>query len=536
MQMNTNRINRRNAIKTIGAGALACTLPGTGQCKESPKDTRPNIIVIMCDDMGISDLGCYGSEISTPNLNRLAKEGMRSTQFYNTARCCPSRASILTGLYSHQAGIGHMVDDRGLEAYRGRLNERCATIAELLRPAGYRTLLSGKWHVGEDVPYWPLQRGFETYYGLISGACNYFKLDKGRSFARDNERITDLGDNFYMTDAITDSAVEQIEKYGRGDAPFFQYVAYTAPHWPLHAWPEDIEKYRGRYNGGWDHLRKERHQRMIEMGLVNPNWPLTPRDTHADAWEDAPHKEWEAMRMAVYAAQIDRMDQGIGKIMKKLKETGTEENTLIMFLADNGGCAESRKENDPKIMPGPRETFMSYGLAWANASNTPFRRFKKDTHEGGTSTAFIARWPKKIESGSLTHQVGHIIDILPTCLDAADVSYPNEVDGRELTPVAGKSYLPVLLGKQRDGHSEIYWEHVGNRAVRQGNWKLVSNRPGNWELYDLEADRTELNDLIEKHPNKAQELAGLYEAWFNRVGAVPYDELPPKATPTPVAG
>lgn len=357
----------------MGGGAAA-TLASAAAAR------RPNIILIMADDMGFSDLGCYGSEISTPNLDGLAARGVRFTQFYNTARCCPTRAALLTGLYNHQAGIGHMVNDRGFPAYQGYLNDRCVTIAEALRPAGYRTMMSGKWHVGEDRPHWPIDRGFERCFSLISGATNYFRLEKGRQMALDDQPYTPPAEGFYITDAIADHAVKYIGEYGRRPEPFFLYLAFTAPHWPLHALPEEIARYRGRYMKGWDALRKERHARQIQMGIVDKRWPLTPRDPAAPAWEDVSDKEMRDLKMAVYAAQIDRMDQGVGRVLAKLREVGAEENTLVMFLADNGGCAEEVDRGKPGVPPGGADSFMSYGLPWANASNTPFRLYKHWVH------------------------------------------------------------------------------------------------------------------------------------------------------------
>ncbi|MFQ6131992.1 MAG: arylsulfatase [Armatimonadota bacterium] len=520
-----NDITRRDFMRLLAGGAAVMTMPHSTPGASAQAAQRPNIILIMADDMGFSDIGCYGSEIATPNLDRLAQEGVRFTHFYNVARCCPTRASLLTGLYPHQAGVGHMVGDRSEEmgpAYQGYLNDSCVTIAEALKPAGYNTLMSGKWHVGENRPHWPCDRGFDRYYGLISGASNYFKLDGHRKMARDNEPLTPDEEGFYITDDFTDAAVGFIEEYGRRPEPFFLYLAYTAPHWPLHAYPEDIEKYRGRYIGGWDALRRERHARMIEMGLVDPKWPLTPRDPRAPAWEDAEHKEWFDMRMAVYAAQIDRMDQCLGRVMAKLAEIGAADNTLVMFLADNGGCAEELKGNKPEIMPGPKETFMSYGLPWANASNTPFRRYKHWVHEGGIATPFIAHWPGVIEPGGMTNQVGHLIDIMATCLDLAGADYPEEHNGKPITPLEGQSLLPIFQGQQRDGHQVIYWEHEGNRAVLQGRWKLVSQHPRDFELFDLEADRTELNDLARDKPGKVQELSALYDQWAARCGVSPW--------------
>jgi len=483
---------------------------------------RPNLIVILVDDMGFSDLGCYGSEIATPNLDAMAARGLRFTQFYNTPRCCPSRAALLTGLYPHQAGIGHMVGDYGLPGYRGFLNDRCVTIAEALRPAGYRTLMSGKWHVGENRPHWPCDRGFDRHIGLISGASNYWMLDEKRQMAVDDQPFTPEPDGFYMTDFITDNAVDLIGRHGREDSPFFLYVAYTAPHWPLHAWPEDIERYRGRYREGWDALRQQRLARQVATGIIEQRWPLTPRDEKAPPWADVQDQERRDLMMAVYAAQVDRMDQGVGKILAKLRELDIEDDTLVMFLSDNGGCAEEIDRGQPGVPPGPRESFLSYGLPWANASNTPFRLYKHWVHEGGIATPFIVQWPSRMgEGGQLTHQLGHVVDIMATCLDAAGAQYPLEHGGQPIQPLEGKSLLPILDGAERQGHQAIFWEHEGNRAVRQARWKLVSKFPGDWELYDMAANRTELDDLSDRHADKAAELAALHEAW-----AAPRNVLP----------
>ncbi|MBM3335024.1 arylsulfatase [Candidatus Sumerlaeota bacterium] len=507
-------------------GAVGLTVARFGYAAPRRSTSKkPNIVLIMADDMGFSDPGCYGSEIATPALDRLAQGGARFTQFYNCARCCPTRAALLTGLYPHQAGVGHMEGDRGLPGYRGFLNDRCVTIAEVLRSAGYHTGMAGKWHVGEERPHWPLDRGFERFHGLVSGATNYFKIDPERIWARDNTRITDMGEDFYITDEISRSAVEQIEELSKAESPFFIYVAYTSPHWPLHALPADIAKYKGKYSIGWDELRLLRHKRQIELGIVDKKWQLTPRDLDAPPWEKAENKEWLEMRMAVYAAQIDRMDQGIARIVAKLKEVGADENTLVMFLADNGACAEHLAGNDPKIMPGPKETFQSYGLPWANASNTPFRRYKHWVHEGGISSPFIAHWPAVIKPGAITTQVGHLIDVMATCADVAGAEYPKTFNGREITPLEGKSLLPILRGGTRSGHDALFWEHEGNKAVRQGKWKLVSKFPEGWELYDMEADRTEMNNLAEKMPDKVKEMASLYNQWAKRSNVVPWGQI-----------
>jgi len=564
--MTSQNYTRRDFIKAMGLGAAALAVPG---CAGSPQLSarnyrRPNIVLIMADDMGYSDIGCYGGEINTPNLNGLAAKGIRFTQFYNTARCCPTRASLMTGLYQHQAGVGHMMSDYGYDAYRGDLSNNCVTIAEVLKQAGYSTYMSGKWHVTKhtkpDGPKhnWPRQRGFDRFFGTIHGAGSFYDPN---SLTRDNTQIVP-DDGFYYTNAISDNAAKFIaeHKSRSGDKPFFMYVPFTAPHWPMHALPQDIAKYKGRYDGGWDALRAERHKRMIEIGLVKKQWKLTPRDEGVPAWEDAKDKEWFARRMEVYAAMVDCLDQGVGRIIAQLKKSGDFENTLIFFLADNGGCAEeygsrSAVKPDPSkpvvlkpmgadelqtrmqpthtrdgrpvrtgygVMPGPADTYIAYGKAWANSSNTPFRRYKHWVHEGGISTPLIAHWPAQIKSrGKLRHQPGHLIDIMATCVDVARAEYPSEYKGNRITPMEGRSLVPAFGNKPIEREA-IYWEHEGNRAVRQGKWKLVSRHPGKWELYDLEADRTELNNLIEQNPAKAEDLKAMYEAWAKRAGVQPW--------------
>lgn len=538
-------MNRREFVKLLAGGfvAGATSLIGGWPGRllgQTAGANRPNIILIMADDMGFSDIGCYGGEIHTPNLDKLAAGGLRFSQFYNAARCCPTRASLLTGLYPHQAGVGHMVDDKGHPAYQGYLNERCITIAEALKPAGYRTLMVGKWHVGENRPHWPVDRGFDKYFGLISGGANYFDITKDkaatvmRTMAIDDKPYTPPKEDFYLTDAFSDNAVELIDKYGRGIEPFFLYLAYTAPHWPLHALPEDIAKYKGKYLKGWDKLRDERCERMVKMGLINSKWKMSPRDTETWPWEEEKNKDLMDLKMAVYAAQIERMDYGIGKVLDTLKEIGAEERTLIMFLSDNGGCAEggpvgfdNRKNGLP---PGGVDSFMSYGLSWANASNTPFRRYKHWVHEGGIATPLIAYWPAVIQKGgSITHQPGHIIDVMATCLDIAGIEYPKTHRGQGLIAMEGKSLLDIFSGRTRQGHQALYWEHEGNRAVRQSKWKLVSVHGQPWELYDLEEDRTELNSIADKYPQKVEELKAVYEDWAKRCGVVPWPIKKPAA-------
>jgi len=514
---------RECAAAGVGlAGAM-----GTGWSARAR--TKPNIVIIMADDMGFADIGCYGSEIQTPNLDRLSGEGMRFTSFYNCARCCPTRASLLTGLYSHRAGMGAMVNERDeprTAPYQGFLNDRCLTIAEALKPAGYRTCMSGKWHVGEKPEHWPLRRGFDHYYGLISGASSYFDpnfvlegSNRARTMVRESTKITEFAKDFYMTDAITESAVGQLGDVARTPDPFFLYVAYTAPHWPLHARPEDIRKYQGKYVGGWDQLRQSRHARLREMGLLESKWQLSRRDDGAIPWDEEKNKEWQDRRMAVYAAQIDRMDQGIGRILDTLKEKRLVENTLVLFLADNGACAENAGvRRDPSVTPGGPDSYMAYGVAWANASNTPFRRYKQTLYEGGISTPLIARWPGMIRPGSKTEQVGHVIDLTPTCLEVAGAPY-KRASGPDLSALDGKSLLPVLKGGSRAGHEIMYWEHIRNRALRQGDWKIVWDRKiGAWELYNVVEDRTETRNLASDQPERTRLMAGLWEDWANSAG------------------
>jgi arylsulfatase A-like enzyme len=540
------RISRRKFIRRgveAGAGLLGASLAPAAMFSftpPKPSTHRPNIILIMADDMGFSDIGCYGSEVDTPNLNRLAAGGMRFRQFYNCARCCPTRASLMTGLYPHQAGFGLMTDDLGTPAYRGDLSDRCVTIAEAMRQGGYRTMMCGKWHLtpadSDSRHNWPLQRGFEKYFGTIAGACSYYDPI---TLTRDNSRIRAEGD-FYYTDAVAENAGQYLDSFGPGESPFFMYVAFTAPHWPLHALDGEISKYLDRYRGGWDALREERHKRMIEMGVVEERWALSPRDPRVPPWPLAPYKDWESVRMAVYAAQIDRMDQGIGRIMQKVKSLGIEENTLILFLSDNGGNYEEitrawkgvlfiphmtrngrlvKWGNDPLVMPGPDDTYESYGIPWANASNTPFRRYKHFAHEGGIATPLIAHWPAVIsKGGSWTRQVGHVMDVMATCLDVAGIEYPKTYRGQEITPLEGKSLAPIFRTGEREGHDAIFWEHEGNSAVRQGKWKLVSQYPDYWELHDMEADRTELHDLAAQDPERIKQMAALYGEWAKRVG------------------
>jgi len=510
------RLTRRRFLGSAAASLSLCGAPALAKERK-----RPNIVVILADDMGFSDLGCYGSEIATPHLDGLAREGLRFTQFYNAARCCPSRAALLTGLYPHQASVGHMSQDWRKPGYLGHLNDRCVTIGEVLRAAGYHTLTVGKWHVGERPRYWPLKRGFDRFYGTPEGGGHYFGLMKGRTLVLDDQAIH-YPDGAYISDLFNDRAVEFIDRYGRGDKPFFLYLAHIAPHYPLHALPEDIARYRGKYRVGWDRLRVERHKRLLEMGIVEGKWPLSPRDRRARAWADVRNKEAWDLKMAIYAAQIDSMDRGIGRVLAKLREVGAEQNTLVVFLSDNGACVANLNRT-PGIPPGTADSYYSYGPGWANLSNTPFRLFKGWDHEGGTATPFIARWPAVIcQRGALTHQVAHITDIMATCLDMAGADYPESFGGKPIVPLAGKSLLPIFRGGTREGHDALFWEHQGNRAARMGRWKLAAEHGGRWELYDMEADRTELRDLAGRQPDRAAELLARYQAWARRCNVLPW--------------
>lgn len=528
--MNVPAYTRRDFLKAIGVGAASLSLPGcfdAAKLSTEPLNSKPNIVLIMADDMGYSDIGCYGGEVHTPNLDKLAAGGLRFTHFYNNSICVPTRASLLSGLYSQQVGV---------YGNSPTVMKNCVTLAEVLKSAGYRTLMAGKWHAKQI----PVERGFDRYFGLTDGCCNYFnpgprrpgepepgrKKTKGgypRGWAIDDKvykPYTPEDPKFYTTDAFTDYALRYLDEYGGEDKPFFLYVAYTAPHYPLHAWPEDIAKYRDKYMIGWDRLRQQRYERLIEMSLINRRWKMSPRDEVVPKWDDVEDKNAWDLNMAVYAAMIDRMDRNIGRILAKIRELKKQDNTLVLFLSDNGGCA-GKANYTPDIPPGPVESYRSVDPPWANASNTPFRKFKVWDHEGGISTPLIAYWPSVItKGGQITHQVGHIIDIMATFVDIATAQYPSSYNARDVLPMEGKSLLPIFQGKQRDGYDTLCWQikkNGGGRAVRAGKWKLVTIDPKKpWELYDMQADRTELNNLADKYPDKARELSRLYEAWVER--------------------
>jgi arylsulfatase len=530
---------------------------------------RPNVVVILTDDMGFSDLGCYGGELTTPNLDKLAAGGVRFTQFYNTARCCPTRASLLTGLYPHQAGVGHMMDDRGdqFPGYRGDLNANCVTIAEALKPAGYRNYAVGKWHVTRHVRpdgpkhNWPLQRGFDKFYGMVSGGGSFydpFTLCRGNDLISPYADPEYKPDRYYFTDAIGDHAARFVADHQTEspDKPFFLYVAFTAAHWPMHAFPEDVAKYKGKYAGGYEPVRKARFDKAAKLGVIDPKQELGPP---AGDWAKVANTAREEACMEVYAAMVEAMDRNVGKVVAALQKAGRLDDTLILYLQDNGGCAELQGRNvtknrqdgpradkpslppmkpeerspalvppqtrdgypvrqGPNVFPGPADTYVAYGEGWANVSNTPFREYKHWVHEGGISTPLVAHWPKGIAAkGELRHQPGHLVDVMATCLDVGGAKYPA---GK--TPVEGTSLAPAFAGQPIDREA-IYWEHEGNRAVRVGDWKLVAKGPdGKWELYDIAKDRVERNDLAAKHPETVKELVGKWEAWAKRAKVVPW--------------
>ncbi|WP_181306042.1 arylsulfatase [Rufibacter sp. XAAS-G3-1] len=506
----------------------------------APQKVQPNVIIILADDMGYSDIGSFGSEIQTPHLDALAKGGLKMTQFYNASRCCPTRASLLTGVYPHQAGVGHMVNEREHPSYRGMLSDECVTIAEALKEGGYSTMMTGKWHLNDRKEHWPVKQGFDRYFGLLDGANSYFgnrpyRPNQKLTYALDDAPYTP-GKDFYATNAYTDYALKFIDERKEKTKPFFLYLAYTAPHWPLHALEADIAKYRGKYSKGWDVLREERFKRMKAVGILPQDAKLSPRDEEVPAWESLPveeKKKWEE-KMAVYAAMVDRMDQNIGKLRQKLKETGAEKNTIIMFLSDNGGSyedidgpgfsAEIREAN--KKPASDPTSFTAYEYEGASLSNTPFRKFKRWEHEGGISTPFIAYFPKTIKPGSISHQPAHIIDLMATTLELAGVAYPKTYQGKTIKPMEGVSLAPLFKGQKWQGHEAIFFEHEGNRAVRQGDWKLVSMFPENkWELYNIKADRSELNDLSAQNPDRVKEMERLYNAWAARANVVPFAQL-----------
>lgn len=554
-----------NKAQLLPLGALACATACTTTKTEKNEDKRPNIIVILADDLGYSDLGCYGGEVQTPNLDRLAAEGMRFSRFYNAGRSCPTRASLLTGLYPHQAGIGRMTFNDNLPGYRGQLTENGVTIAEALSDAGYQTGMIGKWHVAEtplkpdqrdwlnhqvfyddfaDKNCYPTRRGFDDFYGIIYGVVDYFDPF---SLVNGEEPIRQVPEDYYITTALTDSTVSYINRYAEADKPFFMYVSYTAPHWPLHALPQDIAKYEDTYKVGWEKIRDARYERMKELKIFGDADNFLTKRRFDALWENNRHREWDARAMAVHAAMIDRMDQGIGQILSTLEATGELDNTLILFLSDNGCSNEDCQnyapgENDrpdmtrqgepiiyprqKEVLPGPQTSYASVGAAWANVANTPFRFWKAKMYEGGICTPMIAHWPKGInkkQRGTINTEMAHIVDIMATCLELGQTTAPQTYKGREMLPPEGISLASVLAQGTRNGHEGLGFEHFNERAYMDAQgWKIV--RPGKqapWELYDLNTDRTEMHNLANKHPQRLAAMIQKYDAWAERCLVVP---------------
>jgi arylsulfatase A-like enzyme len=489
----------------------------------------PNILVILVDDMGFSDIGCYGSEIPTPNIDALAKGGVRFTQFYNTARCSTTRASLLTGLYPHQAGMGFLDGMRQPESRgtHGRLHERCVTMAEVLGAAGYHTSIVGKWHLGQQHGTPPWERGFQrtasSQFGEVyfpkersPERCKHVYLD-GREVPTDSPELG--SGEWYSPFMFTDWALKFLDDAKAQGKPFFQYFAHGAPHFPLKAPQEVIAKYRGKYKVGWDKLREERHKRQIEMGIVDPKWPLSPRPADVPAWDSLSAEDQDRYDhiMAIYAAMIDCIDQSVGRMVAGLKERGMLENTLILFMSDNGGNAESgpRGITEGDVLGGP-DSRVFLGQTWATLNNTPFRRYKHFTHEGGISTPLIAQWPAGIpaeRNGKLEHQPGHLIDVMATACDISGALYPGEFKGHRILPMEGLSLKPAFAGEPLHRVKPIFWMHEGNRAIRSGPWKAVMKFKGEWELYNIEEDRTEQNNLVKKHVHLAQSMIRQWEDW-----------------------
>jgi arylsulfatase len=548
---------------------------------------KPNILIVLADDLGYADLGCYGGEIRTPNLDSLAADGLRFTQFYNCARCCPARASLLTGLYPHQAGIGLMTSDRGASfpgagdqgeafpGYRGSLNASCVTIAQVLKTAGYRTAAVGKWHVGDSVP--PTTRGFDDFYGFIRGyAVDSWEPRMMIRLPAGKPRRTYAPGEFFATDAITDHALDFLADMRKTDAPWLLYVAYQAAHFPIASRQEDMAGYAAVYAQGWDKIREQRLARQKEIGLLSQGTPLTPRsqipkptaakrmgsltdDGKNPAWDSLPadRRADLAQRMAVYAGMVTGMDRNIGRIVADLRASGQLDNTLIFFLSDNGACAEwepfgfeMAATSDPqpgtginqgtqalpnKLYSGEELARMggpgsrpSYGSGWANACNTPWRLYKHYDHEGGISSPLIVHWPAGMKAkGEFRTQVGHLIDLMATCVAVSGAKYPAEFDGHQILPPEGLSLAPAFANQPLE-REYLAWEHEGNRAIREGKWKLVSLAGAPWELYNMEVDRVELQDLAASESQRVQEMSSKWEAWAQRTHVLPRPVTPGK--------
>jgi arylsulfatase A-like enzyme len=506
--------------------------------------TRPNVVVILVDDMGWSDIGPYGSEIPTPHLDALAAGGIRFTQFYSTPRCSPTRASLLTGLYSHQAGMGHLdnVIREGSSGTTGRLNDRSVTIAEVLHDAGYFTAMAGKWHLGQQNGSPPWRRGFDRVLNERAGGMFFpnqnvgggdeltkrgqepLYLD-GNPIARDS---AELGHDWYATFLWAEWGLKFVDEALKAKKPFFLYLPHNAPHFPLMAPQNLIAKYRGKYRAGWDRLREARYRRQVTMGLIDARWPLSPREAESPAWDSLSDEAKDRFDhlMAVYAAMIEAIDTSVGTLVEGLRARGALDNTLILFLSDNGGNAESgpdgRFNGDP---PGGPNSNLYLGMNWAALTTTPFRRFKHFTHEGGIATPLIAHWPHGIPRGrrnTLVHQPGHVIDLMATVVDVTGAKYPHDRNGQIIQSMEGVSLRPAFAGRSVSRPHPLFWEHEGNRAIRSGNWKLVSSYPDEWELYDLAADRVEEHNVAKQHADVVATLAAEWDAWAKRADVDPW--------------
>jgi arylsulfatase len=512
---------------------------------------RPNVLLILADDLGYSDIGCYGGEIATPHLDALAKNGLRFRQFYNGTRCCPSRASLLTGLYPHQAGVGDMNNQTDAPGYRGFPQPNTVTIAEVLNAAGYHTSMVGKWHLsaGPRTPR-PTDRGFDEFYGMVGGFNSCFREDPFYTrLPADRKKREYAKDAFYSTDVFGDYSLDFLTEARKAKKPFFHYLAFNAPHFPLHAKPDDIKKYADTYTKGWDAIREQRHVKQTEIGLLPKGTPLSPRSgftTRRDFLRSGENPAWDtleadrradlARRMAVFAGMVTCMDRNIGRVIDDLKKHGELDNTLILFLSDNGACAEwdpfgFDESSGPKntLFKGERlaemgsaKTYHSYGSGWANASNTPFRLYKHYCHEGGIRTPLIAHWPKGVAAkGGFRDQPGHLIDVMATCVEVSGAKYPTTFKDHAITPMEGTSLTPAFANKPLE-RELLAWEHERNGAVRVGRWKLVTTAGGGLELYDIEADPVELNDLAAKMPEKVKELTAKWGGWAKRCNVLPY--------------
>lgn len=524
-------------------------------------DSRPNVVVVLVDDMGWSDIAPFGSEISTPSLSELAAGGVRFAQFYTTPRCSPTRASLLTGLYSHEAGMGHLdnVIRRGSLGITGRLNDQSVTIAEVLHDAGYFTAMSGKWHLGQDNGTPPWARGFERTLSLRAGGMyfpnqNYQGGDNaltsraqeplylnGTATPRDADVF---GKDWYATYLWADFGLKFIDEAREAKKPFFLYLPFNAPHFPLMAPADLIAKYRGKYKAGWDRLRQERYQRQVQMKLIDAKWPLSPREVDTPSWDSLsePMKDRFDYQMAVYAAMIEAIDTAVGRLVKGIESRGLRDNTLIFFMSDNGANAESgpdgRFNGNP---PGGPNSDLYLGMNWAALGNTPFRRFKHFTHEGGISSPLIVSWPKGVAAnrkGTIEQQPTHVIDVMSTVIAATGAKYPSDFKGHAIHPMEGISLLPALVGRALNRAQPLFWEHEGNRAARSGNWKIVSRFPDDWELYDIAADRVERNNVAAQHMDVVKMMAADWEAWAKRtnVDSWPGPALMPWGDNAPARG